>query len=164
MGEILRRSEMLMKPHAAAQGVHLETSCSGDDRLECDAGQIQQVLVTLMNNSIEALAGREPAATPGRLEVSVHRPDAASLAVVVEDNGPGMSEDVKSRIFEPFFTTKSNGKGVGLGLSIAYGIIEHHHGSIEVDTAPGRGARFTVTLPTCNGGGRAAPADAGAGV
>jgi two-component system NtrC family sensor kinase len=155
MGEILRRSEMLMSHHAAEHGVAIATSCPEEDVLECDPGQIQQVLVTLMSNSIEAMAGRNGAPEPGRLTVDVLRPDPEVLRVVVTDNGPGMSEDVKSRIFEPFFTTKSDGKGVGLGLSIAYSIIEHHHGSIEVETAPGAGARFAITLPaTYAGNGR----------
>jgi signal transduction histidine kinase len=58
-----------------------------------------------------------------------------------------MTDEVRSRIFEPFFTTKTDGRGVGLGLAIAYGIIGRHHGSIEVETAPGAGSTFTVLLP-----------------
>ncbi len=58
-----------------------------------------------------------------------------------------MSEETLARIFEPFFTTKSEGKGVGLGLAIAYGIIERHQGTIEVESAPGQGTTFTMTLP-----------------
>jgi two-component system, NtrC family, sensor kinase len=164
MSEILRRCEMLMGPHAAANNVAIHTSCQDDDVLECDPGQIQQVLVTLMSNSIEAMAGVSGAAMPGRMSVEVRRPGPDVLKVIVADTGPGMNEDVKARIFEPFFTTKSEGKGVGLGLSIAYGIIEHHHGSIEVETAPGSGARFIITLPSRhNGSTRAASADTGTG-
>ena len=58
-----------------------------------------------------------------------------------------MEKGVLDHIFEPFFTTKSEGKGVGLGLAIAYGIIERHHGSVEVQSALGKGTTFTVTLP-----------------
>jgi signal transduction histidine kinase len=58
-----------------------------------------------------------------------------------------MTDEVKAHIFEPFFTTKSEGKGVGLGLAIAYGIIDRHRGTIEVESAPGQGTIFTMTLP-----------------
>jgi signal transduction histidine kinase len=69
------------------------------------------------------------------------------MVITVTDSGSGMSEEILPRIFEPFFTTKSEGKGVGLGLAIAYGIIERHRGTIEVESAVGRGTTFTVTLP-----------------
>ena len=58
-----------------------------------------------------------------------------------------MSDDVKAHIFEPFFTTKSEGKGVGLGLAIAYGIIERHHGTIDVESGRGKGTTFTPDPP-----------------
>jgi len=73
--------------------------------------------------------------------------DANVLDVVVSDTGMGMTEEVRKHIFEPFFTTKTNGKGVGLGLSITYGIIERHHGTITVASEPGKGTAFTVRLP-----------------
>ena len=70
------------------------------------------------------------------------------LRVEVEDNGPGMSEDIRRRVFEPFFTTKPVGEGTGLGLSVSYFIVvENHGGTLEVDSAPGRGTVFTMTLP-----------------
>jgi signal transduction histidine kinase len=65
----------------------------------------------------------------------------------VADNGVGMSDEVKAHIFEPFFTTKSESKGVGLGLAIAYGIVERHNGTISVDSRLGEGTVFTIRLP-----------------
>jgi signal transduction histidine kinase len=66
----------------------------------------------------------------------------------VTDNGPGMTEDIAKHLFEPFFTTKPVGVGTGLGLSVAYFIVtEQHRGTISVDTAPGKGARFIIRLP-----------------
>jgi signal transduction histidine kinase len=67
--------------------------------------------------------------------------------VVVSDEGPGISEEVLPHIFEPFFTTKEEGKGVGLGLAIAFGIIQQHGGNIEVVSTPQKGTTFTVIVP-----------------
>ncbi|MGH8452942.1 MAG: sensor histidine kinase, partial [Nevskiales bacterium] len=69
------------------------------------------------------------------------------VQIVFEDTGCGMTPEIMSKIYEPFFTTKEIGKGTGLGLSIVYQIIEEHHGRIEVHSEPGKGSRFTVTLP-----------------
>jgi two-component system NtrC family sensor kinase len=65
----------------------------------------------------------------------------------ISDTGQGMSEETKEHIFEPFFTTKSDGKGVGLGLSVVYGIIEHHKGSIDVESEIGKGTTFHIIIP-----------------
>ena len=65
----------------------------------------------------------------------------------VRDEGPGISKEILPRVFEPFFTTKEVGEGTGLGLSVCYGILRDHNGWIEVDSAPGAGATFSVFLP-----------------
>jgi signal transduction histidine kinase len=75
------------------------------------------------------------------------RKDHGKVQVVISDTGQGMPADVKQRIFEPFFTTKPAGVGTGLGLSVSYGIIQGHNGSISVDSTPNVGTTFTVTLP-----------------
>ena len=70
------------------------------------------------------------------------------ISIEIEDNGPGMSEEIRKRIFEPFFTTKPVGIGTGLGLSVSYFIItENHNGKITVESQPGAGAKFIISLP-----------------
>jgi signal transduction histidine kinase len=69
------------------------------------------------------------------------------IKIQVRDDGTGIPPDVLPQIFEPFLTTKESGRGVGLGLAISRGIVERHHGRIEVESEPGRGTTFTITLP-----------------
>ena len=69
------------------------------------------------------------------------------VKIIIKDTGTGMSPEVKAHIFEPFYTTKDVGKGTGLGLSISYGIIEQHHGNIDVISEPGNGTEFIISLP-----------------
>jgi two-component system NtrC family sensor kinase len=110
--------------------------------LRCDASQIQQVVMNLVMNGAESIKG------PGRLTVTT-RPTANLRAVTLEvtDTGTGIPEELVPRIFDPFFTTKEEGKGVGLGLAVVYGIVEAHGGDIEVDSTVGRGSTFRVILP-----------------
>jgi PAS domain S-box-containing protein len=108
-----------------------------------DSDQLHQVLANLIVNGQHALEHMDG---PRRLVLRSARRDGA-IEVGVEDNGPGMPEDVRKRIFEPFFTTKPQGMGVGVGLSLCHGIISGHGGHIDVETAPGQGSRFVVTLP-----------------
>jgi len=99
--------------------------------------------MALMLNAVDAMDDR------GKLTVrtgkSPHRSD--EVVVEIEDTGIGIPRADQSKIFEPFYTTKPPGRGTGLGLSICYGIVEDHHGRIEVDSMPGRGATFRVFLP-----------------
>lgn len=107
-----------------------------------NGNQIQQVLMNLMINAQQALDGK-----PGAVRLSSALMDSGYIEVRVSDNGPGMPEEVRSKIFEPFFTTKSAGKGTGLGLSVSYGIVRDHKGDIRVESEPGVGTTFIISLP-----------------
>ena len=107
-----------------------------------DATQIQQVLLNLCTNAWHAMPGGR-----GRIEVGLAATADNHARLWVADDGAGMDEATRARIFEPFFTTKAIGGGTGLGLSVVHGIVAEHGGRITVDTAPGRGSKFTITLP-----------------
>jgi two-component system NtrC family sensor kinase len=106
----------------------------------CLAGQVNQVFMNLLANAADAVGER------GRIVVRV-RQDGEQVVIEVEDDGCGIAPDLCERIFDPFFTTKEPGRGTGLGLSISYGIVTRHHGTLRVESEPGRGSCFRVTLP-----------------
>jgi len=105
-----------------------------------DSAQLHQVLVNLMVNAIQAMPDG------GQLKVETVLDDDHVL-IVVEDNGVGMSEEVRKKAFMPFFTTKDVGDGTGLGLSVVHGIITSHGGTIRLSSEEGKGSRFEVRLP-----------------
>ena len=148
IAQVIERCVLLMNHHAQMHDVELKTSCTGDDLLECDPDQIQQVLIALMVNAIEAMAPAGGRSEGGTLTLGLRSGGAdGTISVLVGDTGVGMSEETKAHIFEPFYTTKSDSKGVGLGLSVAYGILERHHATVDVESAPGKGTVFTLTFP-----------------
>jgi two-component system NtrC family sensor kinase len=110
--------------------------------LSCDASQMQQVILNLVMNAAEATRGRGS----GHVAVLTSRCEE-DLVLEVADDGEGIPKETLDRIFDPFFTTKEDGKGVGLGLAVVYGIVEAHGGRIEVQSATGRGTTFQVTFP-----------------
>lgn len=113
----------------------------------CEESKMQQVLLNVFRNAAQALqdAGTEnPRLTVGTRFLQEKR----MVAIEIEDNGPGMSEEIRKRIFEPFFTTKPPGVGTGLGLSVSYFIItENHGGEMSVESLPGKGSKFIIRLP-----------------
>ena len=117
---------------------------SPDLRIRGDGNQIQRMVINLCSNAIDAMP------EGGRLGVAAEMegaPNAGWAVLRVSDTGAGMSEELQKHIFEPFYTTKDSGKGTGLGLSIVYEIVGEHKGTIEVQSAVGRGTTFTIRLP-----------------
>jgi two-component system NtrC family sensor kinase len=101
---------------------------------------LEQVVLNLLMNGLQAIECQ------GRIRIRTRR-KGDQVVLEVEDNGPGIAEDIRSRIFDPFYTTKPLGEGTGLGLSICAGIISDCGGSIDVTSTVGQGTTFTVTLP-----------------
>ena len=119
-----------------------------DDKLPLvygDRNQIKQALLNLILNSVEAMPNG------GIISVAADPdPDTDSLRLSVSDTGPGVPQEHQSNIFEPFVTTKLDGKGVGLGLSVVYGIVTQHGGSIRLESEEDKGATFILNLPVFN--------------
>ena len=111
--------------------------------------QMGRVILNLSNNAFYAMYEQmqqgknteEPL-----LKIST-RMDHDKVYIALEDNGPGIPAENLQRIFEPFYTTKPSGKGTGLGLSISYDVIRQHGGDLQVESKPGKGAKFTISLP-----------------
>jgi signal transduction histidine kinase len=114
-----------------------------------DPHQFQQVLLNLIINAEQAMIAANGRGT--LILRSWHDMEGEAVILEVNDDGPGVPEEVQPRIFDPFFTTKEVGKGTGLGLTVAYAIIQEHGGRISVKSAPGAGASFFVTLPVSDG-------------
>ncbi len=108
--------------------------------VECLPSELNQVYMNMLLNAGHAIAER------GTIIVSTGV-EGEEVWIEFQDNGAGISPELRQRIFDPFFTTKPVGSGTGLGLSISYGIVNKHHGRIELDSAVGEGSRFRIVLP-----------------
>jgi two-component system, NtrC family, sensor kinase len=114
---------------------------TGLPRVNANAGKLQQVFTNLLLNARDALPDG------GRVTLRTYE-EGDSVVVEVEDNGIGIAPENVARIYDPFFTTKGVGRGTGLGLAVSYGIVQEHSGHISVESAPGQGATFRISLPT----------------
>lgn len=143
LNTLVERSLFLLKHKLDMARISLKLNLDpGVGELVCDPGQLQQAVLALTVNAVDAMPGG------GTLTITTQAHNG-HVSITVQDTGIGMDEEVKARIFEPFFTTKqeSGAKSLGLGLAVVYGIVERHQGKISVDSAPGKGAKFTITLP-----------------
>jgi PAS domain S-box-containing protein len=133
---VLQAVELFRAAHRGE--VNISTDLSPTPAFDMDEGQIQQVVINLLNNGLESM-GRN-----GRLEVRTREVDGEAV-IEVHDHGPGIPDAVQKRLFDPFFTTKS--QGTGLGLSISRRIVEAHRGRMTYTTSPEHGTTFVVRLP-----------------
>jgi two-component system NtrC family sensor kinase len=142
LGPIVERCLLLLRHQAELAGVAMTCELPDDlPPVECDSAQIQQALLALLINALEA--------TPEGGAVRVRGAPVAGerVRVAISDTGRGIPPEAREHLFEPFFTTKTQGAGVGLGLAIVYGIVERHQGRIEVESDLGAGTTFTLDLP-----------------
>ena len=147
LNKIARMTLSLVQHKLKLSNVEVEASLREDlPAVPCDASQIQQVVLNLVLNAAEATQNKSVDKRPGKVSIASHTSDGM-VYLTVTDNGEGIPAENLARIFDPFFTTKSDGKGVGLGLTVSYGIIQAHGGDIEVKSKVGEGSTFAVSLP-----------------
>jgi two-component system NtrC family sensor kinase len=140
---VIDRCLLLVRHPLELGGIQLHLNLAEDvPRVPCDPAQMEQVFLALIMNAIDAM----PRGGNLWIETALSN-DETEIKIQVRDDGAGIAPDVLAQIFEPFLTTKESGHGVGLGLAISRGIVERHHGRIEVESELGRGTTFTVTLP-----------------
>jgi signal transduction histidine kinase len=147
LNEIIRRTVSLLDHKLELAAVRLDLALAeGIPAVMCDASQIQQVVVNLVSNGVEATqSGGTVSVRTASLE------SGGAVAFEVSDTGSGIPEEMLTRIFDPFFTTKEEGQGTGLGLAVSYGIVVAHGGEIEVESRVGVGTTFRVILPLSRG-------------
>lgn len=126
------------------KGIAIRRDICGETLVRGDEAAIVGVLINLLSNA--ALALRKGATAAPEIVIGAHQ-EGARLRVCVCDNGPGIAPQNLQRVFEPFFTTREVGQGLGLGLSICYGVIQRHGGHLAAESRPGEWTRFTFDLP-----------------
>jgi signal transduction histidine kinase len=144
----LTRGRWRDEAERAGLSYELTTSLEPTPRVAGQASELREVLTNLILNALDAMPRGGALALSTRQETN---PVGTWIVVEVEDTGDGMPEPVRARIFDPFFTTKGV-RGVGLGLSVVYGIVQRHGGRIEVDTIEGQGTTMRIHLPACETG------------
>ena len=141
LNRVVTEGLYLVEARCATEGIVLERDLDPAlAELVADPGQLQQVLMNLVVNAIQAMPGG------GRLTIRTAN-RTGGVVLSVEDTGAGMDEETLKEIFNPFFTMKEVGQGTGLGLSVVHGIVTSHGGTIQIESEPGRGSRFLVHLP-----------------
>jgi signal transduction histidine kinase len=131
----------ILRHEIKKKAIRLRTHLEPLPPVLCRPGKLNQVFLNLLLNAVQACA------VGGSVEARTRPDGERGVVVEVEDDGCGIKPEHLSRIFEPFFTTKPVGQGTGLGLSVSFGIVRDHGGTIEVESAPGRGSTFRVRLP-----------------
>ncbi|MCF8109175.1 MAG: hypothetical protein K9J81_09305 [Desulfohalobiaceae bacterium] len=140
LDNLLLLNANFLKIHSISLEEHLDPELP---EVQGDEDQLQQVFMNLFSNAVAAM---EPKGG-GTLEIMTKRDHKTKVMAVLRDTGVGMTQEDIPKIFDPFYSTKEKGKGVGLGLSVAYGIIQQHNGSIYVTSRKGEGTAVHVTLP-----------------
>ncbi|MFY1054208.1 sensor histidine kinase [Ectopseudomonas khazarica] len=142
LGDVLEQALQLLAPRMRSEQVELRTQVDGEAEVLGDAIRIEQVILNLLHNALDAMLDSDSRI----LLVRIFR-DGAACVLSVEDSGGGIAEEALGRVFEPFFTTKPVGQGLGLGLAVSYGIVRDLGGMLEAHNG-GRGAVFTLKLPS----------------
>jgi two-component system, NtrC family, sensor kinase len=144
--DVVVRTSLLIMYELQLHGIELESDLSSEPTVVLgDRYELQQVLLNLVTNAVQAVSGLEPG-KPRRITLATSRSNGEAM-LCVRDTGPGVPPHLVPYLFTPFFTTKGPGEGTGLGLSLSYGLVKAHGGVLEYQAPPDGGAEFKVTLP-----------------
>jgi two-component system NtrC family sensor kinase len=143
IARVLDDTLQLLEPQLRRSQIEIVRKYAGDaPEAYANAGKLQQVFTNLILNARDAIPDG------GRILVSTSTADDGSLVVEISDTGIGIAPENVAKIYDPFYTTKGVGQGTGLGLAVSYGIVQEHAGHISVESTPGRGTTFRITLPS----------------
>ena len=148
VNELLSRTLELCRNGTLAADRHIVLELADGVTILGDRHQLQQVFNNVILNAEQALQEKGP---DGTIAISTRRERKESrewVTVTISDNGAGIQPEHITKVFDPFFTTRGVGRGTGLGLSVSYGIVEEHGGTVRVESHPGEGSTFIIDLPT----------------
>jgi PAS domain S-box-containing protein len=147
--QVIEESLKLLDQQFKSRGIEVNIEQDHDlPKIYCNPFQLEQVFINLATNARDAIEATGKSS--GKIEISVRKKSNDPnrfIEVEFRDDGIGMNPETKNRALDPFYTTKEVGKGTGLGLSVSYGILSKIHGSIMIESTPGKGASFLLTLP-----------------
>jgi two-component system NtrC family sensor kinase len=142
IARILRETIQISENQITVSNINLHVDLAPDlSKIKGNRQALQQVFINLVTNAVHAMPDG------GALRVRAAAARDRRVQITIQDTGSGIAEEHLPFIFDPFFTTKEVGQGTGLGLSVSHGIIKKHGGWITVDSSPGKGSTFTITLP-----------------
>lgn len=143
INEAISRTLFLLENQSLFQNVDIRKELASKlPPVEADIQQLNHLFMNIILNAVQAMKGKGILSVKSRLKA-----DRERVCIEISDTGPGIPEDNLPRIFDPFFTTKDEGEGTGLGLSLAYGIVENHGGDIRAESTVGDGTTFIINLP-----------------
>jgi two-component system NtrC family sensor kinase len=145
INEVILTTLNLVKDQSIFHGIEVKTELAPElPSVMGDLSRLEEVFLNLFINAVDAMQGK------GTIKISSRLSSTGMVKIYITDTGKGIDKAYLPHIFEPFFTTKEPGQGTGLGLSITYGIIQKHGGIIDVESEPGKGTTFAITLPPLN--------------
>lgn len=146
--QVVEESLKLLDQQFKSRGINVNVQSNGKiPKIYCNPFQLEQVFINLFTNARDAIEATGKGSGNIEIFVQIKKNDARFIEVEFRDDGIGMNPETKNRALDPFYTTKEVGKGTGLGLSVSYGILSKIHGSIMIESDPGKGASFLLTLP-----------------
>lgn len=146
LAHVMQKAVDYITPDLREHRIQLHTKLLPDVFILGNAFALEQVVLNLLNNARDAIIEAKPL-VDWTISLCMYSPSKEEIVIEVADNGCGMDEDLAKKIFTPFFTTKSGGRGTGLGLFMAHGIIRQHHGNLTCRSCLGHGSSFQLTLP-----------------